>query len=98
MSKWGSPRLAEIFDLSPDCIRRSRPTTSDQLGQRPFARGAYSYATPKTREAQSALERPDGDAIFFSGEALYASPDMGTVEVALASGWATAQTIMAAGL
>jgi monoamine oxidase len=64
-------------------------------GNDPFARGAYSYATPKTREAQAVLSRPDGGAIFFSGEALYAGPDMGTVEAALASGQDTAKTILA---
>ena len=63
-------------------------------GNDPFARGAYSYATPRTREAHSVLRRPNGGAIFFSGEALYAGPDMGTVEAALASGQETAQTIL----
>jgi hypothetical protein len=51
-----------------------------------FARGAYSYATPKTREAQIALRKSDAGAVFFSGEALYAGRDVGTVERALASG------------
>jgi hypothetical protein len=40
------------------------------------------------------LRKSNGDAIFFSGEALYAGPDMGTVEAALASGQETAQTIL----
>jgi len=40
------------------------------------------------------LRKPNGDAIFFSGEALYAGPELGTVEAALASGQETAQTIM----
>jgi monoamine oxidase len=62
----------------------------------PFARGAYSYATPKTREAQLALRRPDGGAVFLSGEALYTGRNMGTVEAALASGREAAQTILAA--
>jgi hypothetical protein len=35
--------------------------------------------------------------VLFSGEALYAGPDMGTVEAALAIGRETAQTILAAG-
>jgi hypothetical protein len=62
----------------------------------PFARGAYSYATPKIREAQSGLKKPDGGAVFFSGEALYAGRDIGTVEAALASGRETAQKMLAA--
>jgi hypothetical protein len=31
-----------------------------------------------------ALRRPDGGAVFFSGEALHTGRDMGTVEAALA--------------
>jgi monoamine oxidase len=45
--------------------------------------------TPKTREALAVLRRPGSDGIFFSGE-VYAGPDMGTVEAALASGRETA--------
>ena len=40
------------------------------------------------------LRKTHGDAIFFSGEALYAGPDMGTVEAALANGQETAQMIL----
>ena len=65
-------------------------------GNDPFARGAYSYATPKTREAQAALRKLEGGAVFFAGEALYAGRDMGTVEAALANGRETAQAILAA--
>jgi predicted NAD/FAD-dependent oxidoreductase len=61
-----------------------------------FARGAYSYATPETREAQSVLSGRDGGAVLFSGEAIYRGRDMGTVEAALASGLETARTILSA--
>ncbi len=93
----GIASLAEIFDRSPDSIRKDL-VSSRAINWRndPFARGAYSYATPKTRAAQSALRKPGG-AIIFAGEALYAGPDMGTVEAALASGLETAQMILAAG-
>ena len=91
----GLASLAEIFDLPLDRIRRHLiAARAINWGNDPFARGAYSYPTPRTREAQSVLRKPDGDAIFFSGEALYAGPVMGTVEAALASGQETAQTIM----
>jgi monoamine oxidase len=39
------------------------------------------------------LGRPES-GVFFSGEALYAGPEMGTVEAALASGAETAQMIL----
>jgi monoamine oxidase len=91
----GLASLGEIFDLSADRIRRNLVAArAMNWGNDPFARGAYSYPTPRTREAQSVLRKPKGDAIFFSGEALYAGPVMGTVEAALASGQETARTIM----
>ncbi len=93
----GLTSLAEIFNLPVH--RVTRDLAASQVinwAKDPFARGAYSYATPKTRDAQSALKQPDGGGVFFSGEALYAGPDMGTVEAALASGWETAQTILTA--
>lgn len=94
----GIASLANIFDLPADRIRRGLVASrAIDWGNDRFARGAYSYATPRTRAAQSMLTKPGGRAIFFSGEALYAGPDMGTVEAALASGLETAQTILAAG-
>ena len=91
----GLASLGEIFDLPRDRIRKNLVAArAINWGNDRFARGAYSYATPRTREAQSVLKKPDGDAVFFSGEALYAGPDMGTVEAALASGQETAQTIL----
>jgi len=94
----GVASLAQIFNLSRDRIWRDLVTSQAiNWGTDPFARGAYSYATPKTSETQSALKKPDDDAVFFCGEALYAARDMGTVEAALASGRETAQTILATG-
>ncbi len=94
----GIASLGEIFDRSPDSIREEVVASrAINWGNDPFARGAYSYATPKTRAAQAALSRSDRGAIFFAGEALYAGPDMGTVEAALASGLETAQMILATG-
>jgi monoamine oxidase len=91
----GLASLAEIFDLPPDRIRRNLiASQAINWGNDPLARGAYSYATPQTREAQALLRKLDGGVIFFSGEALYVGPDMGTVEAALASGQETAQTIL----
>jgi monoamine oxidase len=90
----GLASLAEIFALPLERITQELvASTAINWGNDPFARGAYSYATPQTRQAQSILKKSDG-LIFFSGEALYAGPDMGTVEAALASGRETAQTIL----
>ena len=94
----GIASLAEISGRSVDDIARQVvAATAINWGNDPFARGAYSYATPKTHEAQSALKELDGSLVFFSGEALYGGREMGTVEAALASGRETAQAIVEMG-
>jgi monoamine oxidase len=91
----GLASLAEIFDVAAEGLRaRLVAARAIDWGNDPFARGAYSYATPRTRAALSILRQPHRDEIFFSGEALYAGADMGTVEAALASGEETARTIL----
>ena len=93
----GLASLGEIFGLPPEQIGHGLVASrAINWGADPFARGAYSYATPHTRAAQAALREPDLGGVFFAGEALYAGSDMGTVEAALASGLEVAQTILAA--
>jgi monoamine oxidase len=92
----GVDSLAEIFNLPPGRITRDLITSQAiNWGNDPFTRGAYSYATTKTRQAQAVLRQLNGGAVFFSGEALYAGWDMGTVEAALATGKEAAQVILA---
>jgi monoamine oxidase len=90
----GLASLAEIFER-PEATLRADLVAARAIdwGKDPFARGAYCYATPETRAAQTRLGRSDGP-VLFSGEALYHGRDMGTVEAALASGLETAQTIL----
>jgi monoamine oxidase len=91
----GLASLAEIFDLPPDNLRADLVASrAINWAKDLFARGAYSYATPKTRDALSMLRKPDSDQILFVGEALYCGPEIGTVEAALASGLEVAQTIL----
>jgi monoamine oxidase len=93
----GLASLADIFGLSPEQMTQDLVAAEAiNWATDPFARGAYSYATPGTRDAQSALANSDGAAVLFSGEALYRGRDMGTVEAALASGLEVARTILAA--
>jgi monoamine oxidase len=52
----GLASLAEIFALPLDRIRSNLVASrAINWGTDPFARGAYSYATPGTRHAQSML-------------------------------------------
>lgn len=90
--------LTEIFNLPLQSITRDLITShAINWGIDAFARGAYSYATPKTQGAQTALRQSNTGAIFFSGEALHAGVEMGTVEAALANGTETAHAILATG-
>jgi monoamine oxidase len=91
----GIASLADIFGLPPQQLKQSL-VAARAINWRndPFACGAYSYATPGTRQAQAALARANGGGVLFAGEALYRGKNMGTVEAALASGLETAQIIL----
>jgi monoamine oxidase len=92
----GVGSLADIFGLSPKQLTRDFVAArAIDWARDPFAGGAYSYATPETRNAQSRLASSEGGVVLFSGEALYLGRDMGTVEAALTSGRETARTILA---
>jgi monoamine oxidase len=93
----GLKSLASTFGLSAADLRR------DLLAARginwandPFARGAYSYATVRSREALSSFWSARGGPVVFAGEALYRGAERGTVEAALASGLDAARAILAA--
>ncbi|MET4801198.1 NAD(P)/FAD-dependent oxidoreductase [Bradyrhizobium sp. LB11.1] len=90
----GIDSLATIFGLTRDDLERDLVAAeAANWAHDAFARGAYSWATPRTRAAQERLARADG-TVLFSGEALYRGRDMGTVEAALASGLETAGLIL----
>lgn len=90
----GLDSLAAIFNQPREDIARDLvASAAANWAHDPFARGAYSWATPQTRAAQEILARADGP-VLFSGEALYRGRDMGTVEAALASGLETAGLIL----
>jgi monoamine oxidase len=91
----GLASLANVFGLSPTEMTQDLVVAQAiNWANDPFARGAYSYATPETRDAQSVLASFDGGAVLFSGEALYQGKDMGTVEAALVSGVEAARTVL----
>ncbi|QAU44848.1 flavin monoamine oxidase family protein [Bradyrhizobium guangzhouense] len=90
----GLASLAAIFGIPREEIAQDLvAAAAANWANDPFARGAYSWATPRTRAAQQILARADG-SILFSGEAVYRGRDMGTVEAALASGLETAGVIL----
>jgi len=69
----------------PEIESRIRHWHITDWTQDAFARGAYAYATVDTKNALAVVTKPVDDTIYFSGEALYDGPAMGTVEAALMS-------------
>lgn len=59
----------------------------------PYARGAYSYATPESAAAIVELQKSVDNKLFFAGEGVSSEDSTGTVEGALASGIAVARQI-----
>lgn len=89
--------LAQNFAVSADGLKGLLVAArAINWGADPFARGAYSYATPSTAQLLARLDRAD-ERVWFSGEAFYRGPEMGTVEAALASGWQAARKILSSG-
>lgn len=90
----GLASLAEIFGRPAEALKAGLVASrAINWGNDRFARGAYSYATPKTTAARQALAAAPGH-VFFCGEALHAGLDGGTVEAALANGLEVAQRIL----
>lgn len=77
--------LAQNFAVSPDWLKNLLVgSRAINWGDDRFACGAYSYATPSTPQVLARLDRPNAK-VWFSGEAFYGGPEMGTVEAALTS-------------
>ena len=86
--------LAENFAVSREWLKGLLVAArAINWGADRFAGGAYSYATPRTRQLLARLDRTEA-RLWFSGEAFYGGPEMGTVEAALASGWQAVQSIL----
>ncbi|HEX3970468.1 MAG TPA: NAD(P)/FAD-dependent oxidoreductase [Stellaceae bacterium] len=89
--------LAQNFAVAPDWLKGQLVAArAIDWGSDPFARGAYSYATPSTHQVLARVDRAHAN-VWFSGEAFYAGPEMGTVEAAFASGWRVVQAILRGG-
>jgi monoamine oxidase len=91
----GLTSLAGTFGLPAEDLRRDLVAArAINWANDPFARGAYSYATLRTRDALSSFWSARGGPVLFAGEALYRGSERGTVEAALASGLDAARAIL----
>ncbi|MBI2030682.1 FAD-dependent oxidoreductase [Candidatus Kaiserbacteria bacterium] len=87
--------LSTIFKVPAETLYQNlvRPMIANWPAD-PYARGAYSYATPASRASRAEILKPVFGTIFFAGEALYEGKETATVEGALASGLQVAKNIL----
>jgi monoamine oxidase len=90
----GLVSLSNIFKINIEFLKKELVNSKViNWPADPFARGAYSYWTPESKEAYMKFREPIGNRVFFAGEACRES-DSATVEGALASGIEAANMIL----
>jgi monoamine oxidase len=91
--------LAYIFNVSRDFIQKKLIAYHiTNWAAEVFSCGAYSYATLDNDWAKKKLSEPLEQTLFFSGEALYAGTQTGTVEAALSNGIEVAREMIVNGV
>ncbi|MEZ4861977.1 MAG: NAD(P)/FAD-dependent oxidoreductase [Caldilineaceae bacterium] len=78
-------------DVHEQCIAAQRIVWAHD----PYARGAYAHIPPGEAAARPQLAAPEGDVLFFAGEATAYETNPQTVHGAIESGWRAAQEVMA---
>jgi len=87
--------LSRIFKISIEELRSELVAQKVANWPRdPFARGAYTYSTPRSAGAVAQLRKPIENKLYFAGEALGEGDTGGTVEAALQSGKAAAAQML----
>jgi monoamine oxidase len=91
----GLASLAGIFDTTVGQLKNNlRNSHVFNWSANQNALGAYSYATPASKEALRILNAPLADTVFFAGEGLFEGEYPGTVEAAFKSGTDAASAMM----
>jgi monoamine oxidase len=98
---------AQLLDMAIQSLAAALDTTEvfiqsnisawhiSNWGTRPFFEGAYSYNTTESTKARKLLNIPVNNLIYFAGEALNESHEIGTVEAALQSAEQVVKKILA---
>jgi monoamine oxidase len=93
---WGLTELNGLLemretDLRKACLEARRVS----WGKDAYARGGYAHVTPGMAHIRPILARPEGNVLFFAGEATAYDTNPQTVHGALESGWRAARESMA---
>ncbi len=77
-------------DLSAACLEARRISWAAE----PYTRGGYAHLPPGAADARLLLAQPEGDLLFFAGEATAHDTNPQTVHGAIESGWRAAAEIL----
>lgn len=77
-------------DLHEQCLAAKRVSWA----QDPYALGGYAHIPPGAAAARPILAQPEGDQLFFAGEATAFETNPQTVHGAIESGWRAAREIL----
>ncbi|MCC6615165.1 MAG: FAD-dependent oxidoreductase [Anaerolineae bacterium] len=83
--------LLGVRNLEPHLVAARRVAWAHD----PYARGGYAHIPPGAANARLSLAAPEGDILFFAGEATAYDTNPQTVHGALESGWRAARECMA---
>jgi monoamine oxidase len=93
----GLRELSQLLGVSLDELR-AQCTASRRVSwaSDPFALGGYAHIPPGAADARIALAQPEGDVLFFAGEATAYDTNPQTVHGAIESGWRAARECLEA--
>ncbi len=77
-------------DLPAACLAARRISWANE----PYTRGGYAHLPPAAADARPLLAQPEGDLLFFAGEATAYDTNPQTVHGAIESGWRAAAEIL----
>lgn len=77
-------------DLSAVCVQAERVAWAHD----PYSRGGYAHLPPGAAAARPVLAKPEGDVLFFAGEATAYDTNPQTVHGAIESGWRAAAEVL----
>jgi monoamine oxidase len=94
-SQHGLWMLSQLFGLSFQELKQNWVATKFQMwGGEEYTRGGYAYVPVGKADARVALAQPEGDKLFFAGEATAYDTNPQTVHGAIESGWRAAREVM----
>ncbi len=92
----GLLQLAQLLGLPLETMRQHLAASRRvSWADDPYALGGYAHVPPGHAEARPILAQPEGDLLFFAGEASAYDSNPQTVHGALESGWRAARECMA---